>query len=456
MEFKMNNVKVGRIVEGTVFHVTDDVCYVDLQAFADGVIYKEGLSFGKSIESCKEVVKEGDVLTFKVTKIDHDNQRILLSRIDMLRDENRTKLNEELKNVERIEAKVTKVTKGGLILRYKTLELFMPMSHIDVKRVNAEDFKGQTLTCKIIEQDERRVVVSRRVVLNEDYKLAKKESYDKLEVGQQYDGVVTNVMDFGAFVKIGMTEGLLHRSEISHHRVNNASDVIKANDEVTVQVISKEKNKLGLSMKVMQKAPWVIFSEEHKVGDEVEGTIVKKMATGMLVELARDVVGLLSSKDYSWNPRENLAGEVEVGHKLTLKILSMDPAKRRMGLSKKHLDYNPWNDVSVKVGEEISGTVEEIQSKGALVKVQGVKAYLPISEVSVDRIREVSEVLKVDDVINGVVLELDKRNWRMKISIKELKESKEREIFAKYKESEKEVKKQTLGDLFKDKFDSLK
>ena len=456
MEFKMNNVKVGRIVQGTVFHVTDDMCYIDIQAFADGVIYKEGLSLGKSITSCKEVVKEGDVLDFKVNKIDHENQRILLSRIDMIRQENRLKLNEEIKNTEKLTAKVISANRGGLILKYKALELFMPMSHIDNKRVNAEDFIGQTMDVKVIEQDERRIVVSRKVVLNEENKLAKKAEFEGFEVGQQFDGVVTKVMDFGAFVKIGLNEGLLHRSEISHFRVKNVSDVLSEKDEVKVQIISKDKNRLGFSIKVMEKAPWDLYTEEHKVGDQVDGVIVKKMATGMLVEVAREVVGLISSKDYSWNPHENFAGDVEVGSKVSLKILSIDVAKKRMALSKKHLDYNPWNDVSVKVGEEISGTVEELQSKGALVKVQGVKAFLPIQEINDERINQISDVLKVDDVINAKILELDKRNWRMKISIKALKEQKEREIFATYKKTEEKEEKQTLGDLFKDKFDQLK
>ncbi len=455
MEFKMNNVKVGRVVEGTVFQVSDDVCYVDLGTFADGKIYKNGLSL-TAIESCKEVVKEGDVLKFKVTKIDHENQSILLSRLDMLRNENREKFNENTKNNERIKAKVIKVTRGGLLLRYNDIEVFMPTSHIDVERINPEDFNGQVLDCKVIENDERRIVVSRKLLLQEDAKKARREAIDKIQVGDKFEGTVTRVLEFGAFVNIGVVEGLLHKSQISHHRVNKATDAVKENDVLTVEVISKDKNKIGLSVKSLQKTPWEIFSEENKVGDEVEGKIVRKMATGMLVEIARDVVGIINSKDYSWNPRVNLAGEVEVGDTLKVKILTLDIPKKRMSLSKKHLDYNPWNDVTVRENEEVSGTVEELQTKGALVKVQGVKAFLPIQEISEDRVNQISDVLKVDDVIKAVVLEVDKRNWRMKISMKALTEQKERQIFENYKKTEEKVQKQTLGDLFKDKFDEFK
>jgi small subunit ribosomal protein S1 len=456
MEFKMNNVKVGRVVEGTVFQVSDDVCYVDLGTFADGKIYKNGLSL-TAIESCKEVVKEGEVLTFKVTKIDHENQSILLSRLDMLRNERAQQFNEEIKNSERFDAKVKKATRGGLVLDYKGIEVFMPMSHIDTKRVeNAQEFVGQTMTVKVLEQDERRTVVSRRLVLNEDYKAAKKAEFEALEVGQKLEGTVTKVLDFGAFVKVGANEGLLHRSQISHYRFKNVSDVVKEGDKLTVEVISKEKNKLGLSVKSMEKTPWETFSENNKVGDEVTATVVRKMATGMLLEVEKEVVGIINSKDYSWNPRENLAGEVEVGSSFNVKILSMDVPKKRMSLSKKHLDYNPWADVTVRVNEEVSGTVEDIQSNGALVKVQGVKAFLPIAEISEDRVNQVSDVLKVDDVINALVLDVDARNWKMKLSIKGLAERKERAIFENYKKTEEKVTKQTLGDLFADKFDQFK
>lgn len=456
MEFKMTNVRVGKFVTGTVFHVTDDLCYVDIKAFADGVIYKEGFSLGSTISSCKEVVKEGDELEFKITKIDHENQRILLSRKDMLKSEKRKKFDEDTKDQKRISGKVTKVTRGGLLLRHEGIEMFMPNSHIDVSFVNPEDFKGQTLDCVVIENSDRKVVVSRKVLQQEDMKKAKQEAFENLEVGSVVEGTIQNVLDFGGFVELGGIQGLLHVSEISHHRINSAKDVLKTGDKVTVKVLKKEKGKVSLSLKALQKTPWDTFAENNKVGDEVTGKVVRKMKSAMLLEVEQDVVGIINSKDYSWNPHENLAGMVEVGDEVTVKILSMDVKKRRMSLSKKHLEYNPWADVSVKKGEEISGTVVDLQTNGALVQVQNVNAFLPISEISSERINQLSDVLKVEQVINAVVLDVDKENWRMKLSIKALKEQKEREMFAKYKETETEVKAQTLGDLFKDKFDELK
>jgi ribosomal protein S1 len=457
MEIKMKNVKVGMIVDGTVFHVTDDAVYVDLGAHADGVIYKKGLAL-EDIKSCKDLVKEGDTLTAKVTKISNDdkNQQILLSRLDLIREEQRKQVSEFIHDAKVFEAKVKRVTRGGLLLDYQGVEVFMPASQIDVARVELNDYKNQVLECTVIEDNGRKVVVSRRKVLELRQKEARKADFDKLTVGDTVTGTVVKLAEFGAFVELGAIQGLIHRSEVSHHRSDAVSDVVKVGDKVTVKVISKSKGKVGLSIKALQKTPWEIFSETAKVGDTVTGKVVRKMATGMLVEVQRDVVGIINKKDYSWDPKDNLAGEIEVGGELELKILTIDVENKKMSLSKKHLEYNPWKDVTVKEGEEVSGTVEEIQSRGALVKIQGVKAFLPIGEIRSERVNDINQVLKVDDVVKGIITNLDKENWKMTFSIKALIEGNARKEFEAYLETEEEVKNTTIGDLFKDQLEKYK
>ena len=455
MDFKMNKVKVGMIIEGVAFKVTEESVYLDIQAFTEGVIHKKAMSLDGNTP-CTELCKEGDIVKAKINRIDFDDQQILLSRLDILRNENRDKYGDLAGKSNRIKAKVKKVTKGGLVLANKDVEFFMPLSQIDIKRVNAEDFQGMTLECKVIEMDNRKIVVSRKRVLEEDLRANKQQEFDTLKVGQVVDGTITKITDFGAFVSLGYNEGLVHISQISHHQVAQVSDELTEGETVKVEIIKLEKKRIGLSIKKLLETPWKLYSKDHKVGDKVTAKIVRKMAKGMLAEVSKDVIGMISSYDYSWDPKTNLAGEVEVGDTLELQITSIDVDARKMGLSKKHLSYNPWNDVTIKEGEEVSGTVEELQSRGAIVKIQGVKAFLPVGEIKEGRVNQASDVLKFEEVVKVVVLEVDKRKWKMVVSIKQLHEQKQKKEFADYLKTEEKAKTTTLGDLFGDKLKEFK
>ncbi len=455
MEINMKKIRQGMIVEGKVFEVTEDSVHLDLGTYAEGVIYKKWLSL-EEIKSCKDIIKVDDVITAKITKIDDENQQILLSRWDILREEKREEFDKFASEKNTFTAKVTKEVRGGLILDFNGIEMFMPASHAALERVELKDLVGQKLEVVQIENNRGKIKVSHRKVLEAQRKIARKEELENLEVGSTVKGKVVRLMDFGAFVELGHNQGLIHRSEISHHRNDKVEDILKEGQSVEAKVLSKEKGKIALSLKALQETPWDIFAASNKVGDEVTGTIIRKMATGMLVEISRDVVGIINKKDYSWDPRTNLAGEVEVGNELTVKILSIDTKSRRMSLSKKHLEYNPWKDVTVKLHEEVSGTVEELQSNGALVKIQGVKAFLPIGEIQQERVQEIQQVLKVDDVIKAVVTNVDRNMWKMTISMKQLVEQKQRKEFEDYLETEEQVSNTTLGDLFKDQLEKFK
>lgn len=455
MEFNMKKVKVGMFVEGKVFMVTEKSVHVDFGAYAEGVIYRDWLTLD-DISSCKDVVKEGDILSAKITKIDDENQQILLSRTDILLAEKRKDFDKFSGEGDSFKAKVTRAIRGGLLLNYNGIDMFMPVSHISLERVEAEDFVGQTLEVTVLENKDGKIKVSRRKVLEAARKIDRKKEFEDIQIGAVINGKVVKIMDFGAFVEIGFNQGLVHKSELSHHRTEKVTDVLTEGQEIETKVISKAKGKIGLSIKALQKTPWEIFAESNKVGDEIKGKVVRKMANGILVEISRDVVGMLHKKDYSWDPRLNFAGEVEVGHEVTLKVLSLDVKNRKMGLSKKHLEYNPWKDVTVKVGEEVSGTVEELQSNGALVKIQGVKAFLPIGEIKSERVQDIAQVLKVNDVINAVVTNVDKHMWKMAISMNQLVEGKQRAEFEDYLKTEEQATNPTLGDLFKDQLEKFK
>lgn len=242
---------------------------------------------------------------------------------------------------------------------------------------------------------------------------------------------------------------MIHISEVSHYHVKNVNDFLSVGDEVEAKIIKIKGKKVSLSLKALQPTPWDEFLKNHKVGDKVEGKIVRKMQFGMLLEVEKEVVGLLNRFDYSWNPQENLAGTVEVGDVLEVEITSIDKKKQQFSLSKKHLEYNPWADLKLKKGELISATVLRAEEKGAVVGVEEVEGFLPISEISTERINRVEDVLKVDDIITVEVLDFFPKEWKLVVSMKSVQEKKNR---AEYESQLKEnvSANQSLADLFKE------
>jgi len=455
MNFK--NIEEGSTVKGTVYQVKDNEVIVDVGYSTEGTIYRDNLTT-KDVASCHDVVKEGDEIEAVVKKKDDEAGVLLLSRIEIEKTEIFEDLQNKFANDETFEAVVKEHNKGGLVVRAYGIDMFMPAREVSLSYTeDLSQYVGKTLEVKLIEISRKRIVVSHKAVLKEEKKKEKEKELENIQKGDVLTGTVSKLMPYGAFIRFGEVEGLLHISEMSHHKIGKPSDLLKEGQEVEVKVIDVNKQKRSLSMKALQKTPWEKFAEKHEVGDKVTGKVVKKMKFGILVEVEKDVAGIINKNDYSWNPRFNLAGEVSVGDEIEAQILSIDPENQRMQLSKKHLEYNPWQDVKVKPGESITGEVKEIQSNGALVEVQGVYAFLPIGELQDKRTESVTDVVKEGDVINATVLKFDPKRWQMVISKKTYDEKKIRDEFKKHLKSEnKEDQSQTLGELFADKLKDFK
>lgn len=455
MEFNIKKFRVGDYVEGTVYQVTKEAVSLDFGAFTEGTIYGKGLSL-TDVSSCKDLVKEGQELDAFITKIDMERGQILLSRIKLLQNEKFKALKAFKDSKETFTVRIKKVVKGGLIATKDSVDMFLPVSQISTKRVNAEDYLNKELEVELIEATDRKLVISHKTIEARMIKEATEKEFATFKKGQVLKGTVSKIVTYGAFIRFENVEGLVHISELSHHRVENVSDILKENQEIEVKIINIDKKKLSLSMKALQKSPWEIFAAEFKKGDEVTGKVIRKTGNQMLVEVAKGVIGVISKRDYSWDPRFNLATDTEVGNELTLKITDLNVTDKILTLSKKHLEYNPWQDVTVKENDEVMATVKELQTNGALVSIQGVNAFLPIGEISTERVNQVSDALKVEDAINVIITKLDKRNWKMVVSKKQLTEQKAHDEYAKYLETEEQVSNTTLGDLFKDQLDKFK
>lgn len=453
---ELNIPQVGQILTGTVVSVTDEEVLVDVGYMFEGTIYKDHLS-NQKVASAKDLVKVGDQIEAQVTKISHgdDNNIMLLSRREIERKAIRDRYRNELVVDQSITAKVKKDVKGGLLLDYHGFELFLPESLIALTPSSPEEKRelvGQDALVRIIEirsdRGKDKYIVNRKQLQYEALKQQEKTEIQTLNVDDVVNGVVTRIMDFGAFVKITEhVEGLIHISELSQYHTKKVDDVVKVGEEIQAKITKISGKRISLSIKALQDTPWDQFIKLHKVGDKVVGTVVKKMQFGMLLEVEREVSGLLNRADYSWDPHDNLAGRVQVGDQIDVEITSINPDKKQFTLSKKHLDYNPWADLKLRVGEQVSATVKTILEKGALLEISGVEAFLPIHEISPERINRVEDLLKVGDILTVEVLTFFPKEWRMSVSLKRIQEKSQRKEYESHLKDNVSAN-QSLADLF--------
>ncbi|MBN2540351.1 MAG: S1 RNA-binding domain-containing protein [Bacilli bacterium] len=456
-ETKLYIPKVRDIVTGTVVNVTESEVLVDVGYTCEGVIYKQHITHDKDAK-LTEMFQVGDPIKVKITQFKQgdDSDQLLLSRLDILKQEKIERYRDDLEKDKDVTFKVKKAIKGGLLLDYHGIEAFLPESLVSLRDDDTEkkDLVGTEVKARIIDIETRgnreRIIVNRKQLQYESLKASEKEEFDAVNAEDIVTGTVKRITDFGAFVSLGdYTEGLIHISEVSHFHVKDVTNYLEVGQEVKVKVLKKKGKRISLSLKALQETPWDLFIKNHKVGDLVKGKIVRKMQYGMLVEVEKEVVGLLNRFDYSWNPDENLAGDVEVGQEIELKITSINKDKQQFSLSKKHLEYNPWADLKFKKGEHVSAEVKRIEEKGAVMEVEGVEAFLPIGEVSMEHISRVDEKVKVGDIVTAEITDFNPRRWTMTLSLRSIAERKSREAYDKQLE-ENVSGNQSLHDLFKE------
>ncbi|MCR5741218.1 MAG: S1 RNA-binding domain-containing protein [Gammaproteobacteria bacterium] len=432
----MANLRVGALIRGAeVIRVEDNVAYLGVGAKCDGTIYLDFFTNDKNVKSLKDVLKEGDRIDVEVSKVTSEN--VFLSRLSIEDREKRDKIIRKIMNRHPFQAEVLKATEDGLILEKDGVRLSCPNKLIDLDpNFDKNTLVGQTVKVLFAktEQNERgktQFIVSRKQVQYNEERAAREKEFNSINVDDVLEGTVERITEFGAFVKFNNVEGLVHLSEVSHYHLKSASEVLEVGQKVQVKVIKKTESKIQLSIKALEKSPWEKFLENHKVGDVVETKIVKKSENFMLCEIERDVVGILNKSDYSWKKDDNFAGTVEEGDMVSLQIIYIDKEKNRMTLSKKHLEYNPWQDAHFNVKEIVTGQVLRFTNTGAIVKVGNVEAFIPDRDAS-QTAKTAQEVLKVGDVINAQVIKVDPGKWYLQLSIRAIEEAKEREYVDKY------------------------
>jgi len=326
----------GDIVKGTITKIEDGQAIVDVGYKYDGVIPIGELS-ALRIENVADVVQVGQEVELKVLRLNDDEGKLILSKKAVDGVKSWDALEEKFNNGDVLEVTVADVVKGGLVVDVG-VRGFIPASLVERHFVeDFSDYKGRTLRVKIVEFDrgDNKVILSQKAVLDEEFEQQKESRLNEIQPGAVLTGTVQRLTSFGTFVDLGGVDGLVHISEMAHHRVDTPADVVKEGDTVQVKVLKVDPGagRVSLSIKQASKGPWGEVSDKFTIGDVVTGTVKRMVSFGAFVELLPGVEGLVHISQVA-NRHVGTVDEVlEIGQEVKVKILDINPDEQRISLS---------------------------------------------------------------------------------------------------------------------------
>jgi len=354
------------IITGKVAHIGTDEVLVDIGYKSEGRIPINELGL-KPGQQPADVVSIGQEIDVWVLQIEDAEGNVVLSKRRADQVKTWEKLEKLFAEGKPIKAQVTQVVKGGLLVDLVGVRGFIPASQVSRNFVeNLEEYVGQTLELKIVELDRQKnnVVLSRKALLEEEYQKAKEEIFSKLKENMIVEGVVRRITDFGAFVDLGHgVEGLLHVSEMAHSRINHPSDVLSEGDKVRVMVlgVDKERERISLGLKQTLADPWDTIEERYHVGDKVTGVVTRVVDFGAFVKLEDGVEGLIHISQLANKHVAKAEDVVKPGDVVEAKVIHLDSAAKRIGLSIRELAPKP--EVKKDVKKEPKKQAEKVEEK---------------------------------------------------------------------------------------------
>lgn len=424
-EASFRNISEGEVIKGTVLKVTASEVMVDVGYKSEGMI-----ALSEFVDGAGEVsVHSGDTVDVLLERTEDRDGHIVLSREKA----EKMKIWDEVENAHNehkvVIGHVIERIKGGLAVDIG-VRAFLPGSQIDVRPVrNLDSLKGQELRMRVIKVNKKRgnIVLSRKVLLEEENAEKKKETLANLTEGKVLTGVVKNLTDYGAFVDLGGIDGLLHITDMSWGRAQHPSELFKVKDEVEVIVLKfdPETERVSLGYKQLHADPWTSAPERYPVGQRMSGKVVSLTDYGSFIELEPGVEGLIHVSEMSWSRRVKHPSKImTVGDTVEAMVLGVDPEARRISLGLKQIEANPWQELSDKypIGSRLTGTVRNLTEFGAFVEVsEGIDGLIHISDMSWSkRLQHPSEVLNKGDEVEAMVLNLDAENQRLSLGLKQL------------------------------------
>ena len=422
---KMSNFAEGDIIRGRVLKVLGSEVVIDIGYKSEGVLpVHEVTGYDGKI-----TVKPGDELDVFIERLENNSGYIALSREKAERMLVWDRIEAAFKADEPISGRVVERVKGGLAVDVGGVKAFLPGSLIDTKPVkNLDALRGHEYKFKIVSFDKKRnnIVLSRRAIVEVEQAAAKADTFSRLQEGQHTHGAVKNITDYGVFVDLGGVDGLLHITDVSWGRVNHPSEYFNVGDEIEVVVLKFDPaaERVSLGYKQKSQDPWTDVVQRYPLGSKVHGRVVSLTDYGAFIELEEGVEGLIHVSEMSWTKKvRNPSKLLALGAEVDAVVTDVNVANRRISLSLKALEQNPWDTIAERypIGAVITGKVRNLTDFGAFVEVEdGIDGLIHISDMSWNRrLKHPNEVLKKGDAVQARVINVDGENQRLSLSIKE-------------------------------------
>ena len=414
--FRENSIVNGRILE-----IKQQVVLVDIGYKSEGAI--------PISEFEDEEFEVGDDIEVLLERLENEEGMVVLSKEKAAHKQNWDKIVKVYEEGGLVKGKVKGVVKGGLMVNVG-VEAFLPGSQIDIippKDLN--EYVGNVYEFKIVKvnDDRKNIVLSRREVIEAERAEQRSQFLDTVRIGDQVEGVVKNLTDFGAFIDLAGMDGLLHITDMSWGRINHPSEMLTIGQTIAVQIldVDKQKERVSLGLKQLQSNPWENIEARFPSGHRVRGKITKLVPYGAFVEIEPGVEGLIHVSELSWTKRITRPSDVlDLDQVIDAVVLSVNTEEQKISLGVRQLEANPWDIIDDKYprGSKIKGKIRNLTAYGAFVELEdGIDGMIHVSDMSWTRkINHPSEVLKKGDEVEAQVIEIDKTNQRISLGLKQL------------------------------------
>ncbi|HCR85082.1 MAG TPA: 30S ribosomal protein S1 [Alphaproteobacteria bacterium] len=435
----IDRLEEGTTVKGVIVNLDDESVLVDIGFKSEGRVFLKDFP-----QSERDSVTIGDEVTVFVERVENKQSEIVLSRQKAVQEESWNRLEAACKKGTYIDGVMTSKVKGGFVVDLNGSLAFLPGSQVDVRPVkDVTPLMGIVQPFQVIKMDRMRgnIIVSRRAIMEESLSEERSKILDNIKENDTVEGIIKNITDYGAFIDLGVVDGLLHVTDISWSRISHPSEVLKVGEKITLKVIKfdQKTKRISLGLKQLKDNPWDNSDGKYNEQTKHIGKITNITDYGVFVELGTGIEGLVHVSEMSWAKKNvNPSSIYKKGDKVEVMILSIEPEKQRLSLGIKQTQDNPWEKFAgvFNKGQKVSGTVKSVTDFGLFIGFDThseVDGLVHLSDLSwTEKGEDAIKQYKVGQQIEAVVIELDPTKEKIGLSIRHLTKDPHADVFETY------------------------